>query len=54
MNLASKSPLSAVHDSVAAAIIAQLQQKVEEQDAQLARSQQALAAIDSRSPDIGG
>jgi transposase len=44
MNLASKSPLSAVHDPVAAAIIAQLQEKVEEQDAQLARSQQALAA----------
>ena len=47
MNPASKSPLSAVHDPVAAAIIAQLQQKVEEQDAQLARSQQALAAADS-------
>jgi transposase len=47
MNLASKSPLSAVHDPVAAAIIAQLQEKVEEQDAQLARSQQALAAADS-------
>jgi hypothetical protein len=44
MNLASKSPLSAAYDPVAAAIISQLQQKVEEQDAELACIQQVLAA----------
>src|SRR5580658_10879538 len=44
MNPLSNSSLPVVLDPVAAAIIAQLQQKVEERDAQLARSKQALAA----------
>jgi transposase len=43
MNPASKSPLTFALDPVAAAVIAQLQQKVEEQEAQILRSQQALA-----------
>jgi transposase len=54
MNPFSNSSLPVVLDPVAAAIIAQLQQRVEtkdqvisEKDAQLARSQQALAAADS-------
>jgi hypothetical protein len=54
MNPFSNSSLPVALDPIAAAIIAQLQQKVEtkdqvisEKDAQLARSQQALAAADS-------
>ena len=43
MNPASKSPLSVAFDPVAAAVIAQLQQKVEEQEAQILRGQKALA-----------
>jgi len=46
MNSASKSPLSVALDPVTAAIIAQLQQKMEEQEAQLARSRQALATTE--------
>jgi transposase len=46
MNPASKSPLPGVLDPVATAIIAQLQQKVEEQEAQLARSRQTLATTE--------
>ena len=47
MNPLSNSSLPVVLDPVAAVIIAQLQQKLEEQDARLARSKQALAAADS-------
>ena len=46
MNPVSKSLLPGVLDPVVAAIIAQLQQKVEEQEAQLARSRQTLATTE--------
>ena len=47
MNPASKSPLPAALDPVVAAVMEQLQQKVEAKDAELARSRQALAAAEA-------
>jgi transposase len=48
MNPASKSPLPVALDPVAAAIIAQLQQTIAEQDQQIARGQQALRTTEMR------
>ena len=48
MNPASKSSLPVVLDPVAAAIIAQLQQTIAEQDQQITRSQQALATSEMK------